>query len=219
MLSDLLDLAERPISVDGDVGQLEQVLLNLVVNAADAMPEGGRLLIRTNIEENTATLEVSDTGSGMTNEVKARIFEPFFTTKEASKGTGLGLSVVHGIITAHGGHIDVQSVVGQGSTFRLVLPVAASDAHVTQMPAVEPGTEIAVGGGERVLLVEDESGAREGLVQVLTMLGYRVRAVGSGSEADALPVEPGFDALLTDYLLPDVLGTDLAVRRSEEHTS
>jgi PAS domain S-box-containing protein len=211
-ISFTLNLAERPIPTDGDVGQLEQVLLNLVVNAADAMPEGGRLVIRTHIEENTATLEVSDTGSGMTDEVKARIFEPFYTTKEASKGTGLGLSVAHGIITGHGGHIEVKSVVGQGSTFRLVLPAAASDAHLTKLPAAEPSTEIAVGGGERVLLVEDEAGAREGLVQVLTMLGYRVTAVGSGSEAGALPAEPGFDALLTDYLLPDVLGTDLAVR-------
>ncbi|MFI5143332.1 MAG: response regulator, partial [Thermoanaerobaculales bacterium] len=139
-------------------------------------------------------------------------FEPFFTTKEASKGTGLGLSVVHGIITSHGGHIDVESVVGQGSTFRLVLPAAATDPGVTPLPAAEPNVGITVGGGERVLLVEDEAGAREGLVQVVTMLGYHVTAVGSGSEANALPVEPGFDVLLTDYLLPDVLGTDLAVQ-------
>jgi PAS domain S-box-containing protein len=207
-----LDLAERPIPVDGDVGQFEQVLVNLVVNAADAMPEGGRLVIRVQSAENTATLEVSDTGSGMTDEVKARIFEPFFTTKEASKGTGLGLSVVHGIMTSHGGRIGVQSVVGQGSTFRLVLPAAASNAHLTQLPTAESVTEIAVGGGERVLVVEDEVGARQGLVQILTMLGYRVTAVGSGSEAAALPAEPGFDALLTDYLLPDVLGTDLAAQ-------
>jgi PAS domain S-box-containing protein len=205
-----LDLAESPIPLDGDAGQLEQVLLNLVVNAADAMADGGRLVIRSRIAESSATLEVSDTGNGMTDEVKARIFEPFFTTKEASKGTGLGLSVVHGIISAHGGHIAVQSVVGQGSTFRLVLPAAASDPHLTQLSATESSTEIAVGGGERVLLVEDEAGAREGLVQVLTMLGYRVTAVGSGNEASALPAEPGFAALLTDYLLPDVLGTDLA---------
>jgi len=206
-----LDFAEHPVPVNGDIRQFEQVLINLVVNAADAMPEGGRLVIRTHIGEGNATLEVSDTGSGMTDEIKARIFEPFFTTKEASKGTGLGLSVVHGIITSHGGHIEVQSVVGHGSTFRLVLPAAATDPGVTPLPAAEPSAEVAVGRGERVLLVEDESGAREGLGQVLTMLGYQVTAAGAGSEACALPTEPEFDVLLTDYLLPDRLGTDLAI--------
>jgi PAS domain S-box-containing protein len=210
-----LELGDGSIPVMGDRGQLEQVLMNLVVNAADAMPQGGRLTIRARTEGGNAILEVMDTGTGMTEETKARLFEPFFTTKDASRGTGLGLSVVHGIVTGHGGSVEAESQVNQGSTFRVVLPTTTNPEAEVEPGAVGDRARLAVGGGERVLVVEDETGAREGLQQVLTMLGYRVTAVGSGAEADALAPEPGFDLLLTDYLLPDVLGTDLAVRLQE----
>jgi len=210
-----LELGDGSIPVMGDRGQLEQVLMNLVVNAADAMPQGGRLTIRARTEGGNAILEVMDTGTGMTEETKARLFEPFFTTKDASRGTGLGLSVVHGIVTGHGGSVEAESQVNQGSTLRVVLPTTTNPEAEVEPGAVGGRARLAVGGGERVLVVEDETGAREGLQQVLTMLGYRVTAVGSGAEADALAPEPGFDLLLTDYLLPDVLGTDLAVRLQE----
>ena len=210
-----LELGDGSIPVMGDRGQLEQVLMNLVVNAADAMPQGGRLTIRARTEGGNAILEVMDTGTGMTEETKARLFEPFFTTKDASRGTGLGLSVVHGIVTGHGGSVEAESQVNQGSTLRVVLPTTTNPEAEVEPGAVGDRARLAVGGGERVLVVEDETGAREGLQQVLTMLGYRVTAVGSGAEADALAPEPGFDLLLTDYLLPDVLGTDLAVRLQE----
>ena len=205
-----LDLAAAPIPLEGDGTHLEQVLMNLVVNAADAMPHGGRLTVRTGVADGIATLEIGDTGTGMDAEVQARIFEPFFTTKEASKGTGLGLAVVHGIVAAHGGRIQVASEVGRGSTFTVLLPVAPAPSASAPVPEATPGPALAVGGGERLLVVEDEAGAREGLVQVLTMLGYRVTPVGSGTEAAALPAQPGFDLLLTDYMLPDTVGTDLA---------
>ncbi len=184
--------------------------MNLVVNAADAMPEGGRLTIRTRLEDGAAALEVADTGTGMSEDVRARVFEPFFTTKDASKGTGLGLSVVHGIVTSHGGRVEAESEVDRGSTFRVVLPVPDQTRAAARPEGRPDRARLAVGGGERVLVVEDEAGAREGLEQVLTMLGYRVTAVGSAAEASALTPADGFDLLLTDYLLPDVPGTDLA---------
>jgi len=206
-----LDLAAGPIPLQGDSGQLEQVLMNLAVNAADAMPGGGPLRIATRVDGQEAILEVVDEGSGMTEDVKARVFEPFFSTKEASKGTGLGLSVVHGIVTGHGGRVEVESAVGRGSVFRVVLPIAAGAAALTgPVSGSEQAPPLAVGGGERVLVVEDEPGAREGLVQLVTMLGYRVTAVGSVAEASALAPEPGFDILLTDLMLPDGFGGDLA---------
>jgi PAS domain S-box-containing protein len=205
-----LDLADGPIPLEADSGQLEQVLMNLVINAGDAMPDGGRLVIRTRLVNADATMEVIDTGTGISEEVRARIFEPFFTTKAASKGTGLGLAVVHGIVANHGGRIDVESEVGRGTTFRVVLPALVVAEGGAAAPAPEEGKELPEGAGERVLLVEDEEGAREGLTELIRMLGYEVTAVGSRAEAIAVPSQPGFDLLLTDLMLPDVMGTDLA---------
>ncbi len=199
------------LSVDADRGQLQQVLMNLTLNAADAMPDGGRLVIRTGaLGEGEVWLSVEDTGVGIPDAIRDRIFEPFFTTKEPGKGTGLGLSVVHGIITRHGGRIEVESRVSEGSTFRVVLPRAASG----DSPAVERTAEPASGGrpgrSERVLLVEDDQAAREGLLDILLSLGYGVVATGSGEEAARLPAEEPFDLLLTDLMLPGMLGPRLA---------
>lgn len=194
----------------GDRGQLGQVLLNLVTNAADAMPDGGRIALRAGrAGASEAFVEIADTGVGIPGEVKARMFEPFFTTKEAGHGTGLGLAVVDSIVTAHGGRVSVQSVLGAGSTFRVTLPLRTEPAvAVAQIPSdVAP---LAEGRGERVLLVEDEDGAREALRETLTSLGYDVLAVVSAEDAGLVSAEPEYELLLTDQMLPGAAGIDLA---------
>lgn len=198
------------IPVLGDRGQLGQVALNLVANAVDAMPDGGRITLRVGLAgPGEAVFEVADTGCGMPEEVKTRIFEPFFTTKQAGHGTGLGLAVVDSIARAHGGRVSVESAPGCGSTFRVILPVhvAATRAEVRTPPALPP---VARGHGERVLVVEDEEGAREALRETLESLGYHVEALASAEEAGLLPAEPEFDLLLTDQMLPGAAGIDLA---------
>src|SRR4029077_4805340 len=151
-------------------------LLNLAINARDAMPGGGTLTLRAGCDSGEAFLEVKDTGHGLDEATRARIFEPFFTTKEMGKGSGLGLAVVHGIVEQHSGRIEVQSQPGEGSCFRVVLP---QSLHVG-LPTVEAidDEELRVGSG-RVLLVEDEEGVRTGLQELLKMIGYEVIAVGS----------------------------------------
>jgi len=192
--------------VDGDAGQLQQVIMNLVVNAKDAMPSGGTLTVRTRRVGGEAVLEVIDTGHGMDEETRVHLFEPFFTTKGV--GTGLGLSVVHGIAEQHGGRVEVESVPGEGSVFRVILPAMPAPDEVAEEPSDE--TEVPRGNGERVLIVEDEDGARQGLTELLTILGYAVTAVGSGEEAGVLPAEPAPDLLLTDLMLPGIDGAALA---------
>jgi len=194
--------------VDGDTGQLQQVLMNLAVNAKDAMPGGGTLTVRTKRSDGEAVLEVIDTGHGMDEEARSHLFEPFFTTKEIGKGTGLGLSVAHGLVEQHGGRIEVESVPGEGSVFRVILPAMPAPDEAADEPSEE--TEVPRGHGERVLIVEDEDGARKGLAELLTILGYAVTAVGSGEEAGVLPVEPAPDLLLTDLMLPGIDGAALA---------
>jgi len=202
------DLAGERLVVEGDRGQLQQVLTNLVLNARDAMPEGGVLTVATGRSAGEAWLEVRDTGVGMEPEVKERIFEPFFSTKGRERGTGLGLAVVHGIVLRHGGRIEVESTPASGSRFRVVLPAAHMlDAGADAAPA--EAVDLAQGNGERVLVVEDEDGAREGLRQLLELLGYRVVAVASGEEARVQFAEDPFDVLLTDYVLPGVDGMTL----------
>jgi two-component system cell cycle sensor histidine kinase/response regulator CckA len=211
-----VELADAPAAVDADRGQLEQVLVNLVVNALDAMTDGGRLVVRVGCERpDSAWLEVEDNGAGIPEEIRERIFEPFFTTKGRGKGTGLGLSVVHGIVTQHGGRMELESHEGTGTRFRVVLPRAGSGEfpRVTEAPAV--AEELPSGAGERILVVEDEPGAREGLKEILAALGYEAVAVGSGAEAEALPDAPGFALLLTDLMLPDTPGHALAARLAQ----
>jgi PAS domain S-box-containing protein len=204
------DLAPQPLPIIADRGQIEQVIVNLAMNASDAMPEGGVLKVGSGGDAEGVWLEVTDTGVGMAEDVQARIFEPFFTTKDLSKGTGLGLAVVHGIVTQHRGRVDVRSAVGKGTTFRVTLPGALSASPEALAAPASRERQLPGGGGERILVVEDEDGARESLLEMLTLLGYRAIGVDSGEEAGIIPAEPGFDVLLTDLVLPGIHGFDLA---------
>jgi nitrogen-specific signal transduction histidine kinase/CheY-like chemotaxis protein len=210
-----------------DPTQLCQVLMNLAVNARDAMPEGGTLTLATANREadaawcagrvgarpgRYAVLSVSDTGCGMTPEVQARIFEPFFTTKEVGQGTGLGLAVVFGIVQAHGGWIDVASTPGRGSRFEVCLPAAEAAA-----PVAEAAPPPARGAGECVLVVDDEELVRNLARSVLERRGFRVLTAADGEEAlaayRARPTE--IDAVLLDLTMPRLGGLQ-ALRRLRE---
>ncbi len=209
-----IELMEKPLPIEADRGQLDQVLLNLVVNASDAMPDGGRLAIRIGCDDEAeGWLEVTDTGCGIGEEIRDRIFEPFFTCKGVGKGTGLGLAVAHGIVARLGGRIEVESAVGKGSSFKVWLPIAESD-ELTVAPWPSPPTadELVTGSGERILVVEDEDGAREGLRDILLNLGYDVTAAGSSEEAIPLADSSEFELLLTDLLLPGLSGVELATK-------
>jgi PAS domain S-box-containing protein len=223
-----IDLATRVTpalwSVRADPTQIEQVLMNLAVNARDAMPRGGQLAIRTACvprgsagspqpEQDFVLIEVSDTGEGIEPEVQDRIFEPFFTTKELGKGTGLGLATVHGIVEQSGGHLKVTSAVGIGSTFHVFLPRAKEDA-----PTQAQGDEGAAPprGTETILLVEDDGQVRELVSRSLGKSGYRVISAGNGEEAlELLGTPVAFQMLFTDVVLPGMSGPMLAERVAE----
>ena len=206
-----IDLAEQELPLDADRGQLQQVIINLAVNAADAMPEGGRLVIRTGADgAQQVWLSLGDSGHGIPEAIRDRVFEPFFTTKGAGKGTGLGLSVVQGIVTQHHGRIEVQSTAGAGTTFTVTLPGAGAGADIAALEVPSPVLDRVSGAGERILVVEDEEGTREGLRDLLTILGYQGIAVGSAEDAEELPAEEPFDVLLTDLMLPGATGPQLA---------
>lgn len=198
---------ELPIRADR--GQLEQVVMNLAVNAADAMSGGGVLTVRTGDgNDGRVWLEVADTGHGIPEDVLEHIFDPFFTTKPAAEGTGLGLSVVHAIVAQHQGTVDVESTLGVGTTFRVHLPrrqVGSAGAK----PGASPLPAGLTGGGRRVLLVEDEAGARQVLAESLSVLGFEVVAVSTIAAARSLPTAPGFSVLLCDVVLPDGAGNEL----------
>jgi len=211
-------------SVKADPGQIEQVIMNLAVNARDAMPEGGRLIIKTeNVtldEEHCKVipearpgkfvcLSVTDTGVGMDKETLQHIFEPFFTTKEGGKGTGLGLSVVYGIVKQHEGWIDVSSVPGRGATFKVYLPVFYGEREAEQQEAIS-WRELQ-GSGKRILLVEDEAGVRKFATGVLGENGYEVFEAASAKEAmDIFEREKGrFHLVFSDVVLPDKNGLQL----------
>jgi two-component system cell cycle sensor histidine kinase/response regulator CckA len=215
-------------SVLFDPGQCEQIILNLAINARDAMPGGGKLTIETaqlRLDEEYARvhagvrpgdyvlLAVSDTGLGMSNEVRAHIFEPFFTTKELGKGTGLGLAMVYGAVSQNGGRIEVYSEPGQGTTFKLYLPRADGP---NAPPRPEPDEELPR-GSETILLVEDDDAVRALAIQMLEQQSYRVHAFGAGAEAlRALGelAEP-IDLLITDVVMPGLNGRTLADRVKE----
>jgi len=210
--------------VYADPGQLHQVLVNLAVNARDAMPEGGRLTIETaNITLEAPVprtfgdvppgayvmLAVSDTGCGMDAETQAHIFEPFFTTKEAGKGTGLGLSTVYGIVQQSGGHIWVYSEPGRGAVFKIYLPRVADVSAPLAPPAAAAG---APGGSETVLVVEDDEQVRALMASTLRSSGYRVLEASDGIQALlVLGQHAGpLDLLVTDVVLPGMSGRDVA---------
>jgi CheY-like chemotaxis protein len=210
--------------VNADPGQIEQVLVNLAVNARDAMPEGGSMTIDTanvDVDADVAAvrppmqpgphvrLRVSDTGVGMSAEVRARVFDPFFTTKPKGTGSGLGLATVYGIVTQAGGHVDVYSELGLGTTFNVFLPRAEStepdDAERHAAPAPAKGTET-------VLVVEDENGVRELTCRMLDRNGYTVLEAASGSDAIGMLRDLGgrVDLLVTDVVMPQMGGREVA---------
>jgi PAS domain S-box-containing protein len=210
-----------------DRGQVEQVILNLVVNARDATPGRGRIVIRTaNVRLDNAYLErhleavagphvmlsVSDTGSGMTPEVKARLFEPFFTTKPLGKGTGLGLSVVYGIVKQSGGYVSVYSEPGMGTVFRIYFPEISPAEGVAHAPEAPPDLA-SFRGSETVLLVEDAAPVRRFAALALESQGYAVAEAGNGVEAlEVLDSRPDIRIVLTDVVMPDMGGAALAGR-------
>jgi signal transduction histidine kinase len=210
-----------------DHGQLEQVIINLVVNARDAMPSGGTITIRTachpepfgsaqsKLREGPASrvaLTVSDTGAGIPPEIRERIFEPFFTTKEPGKGTGLGLSMVYGIVQQSGGTIDLESAPGKGTTFRIEFPM--SDAGKPAQRAMAEGERIPR-GTESVLLIEDEPELRELARRTLEELGYHVIAPEHTEDGLAMGISHKVDLLLTDVVMPVMSGPTIVRRLAD----
>jgi two-component system cell cycle sensor histidine kinase/response regulator CckA len=216
--------------VKADPGQIEQILLNLAVNARDAMPSGGKLTIETanvTLKETNGQdpmgptpghyvmISIGDTGLGMTQEVKERIFEPFFTTKEIGKGTGLGLSMVYGIVQQSGGHIGVDSEPGEGATFRIYLPrvdepvVGVDEKEIGELPL----------GNETILVVEDEEEVRKLVARSLKKQGYNVLEASQGKEVFSLCEEQGgpIHLMVTDVVMPEMTGVELAKRIKQVH--
>ncbi|MDM8521864.1 PAS domain S-box protein [Desulfococcaceae bacterium HSG8] len=218
----------RPVRAD--IGQIEQVIMNLAVNAQDAMPEGGRLIMETAMaeldEEYAASrpgvqpgsyvmLAVSDTGSGMDEETRGQIFEPFFSTK-GERGTGLGLATVYGIVKQHGGNIWVYSEPGKGTTFKVYLPVS-EDVHVETEPLEKPARNQR--GSETILLVEDSEQVRDLTHTILERQGYTILMAGNGAEALAVLASHGghVHLLLTDVVMPGMNGKELFAKAAEKY--
>ncbi|MEO7361581.1 MAG: PAS domain-containing protein, partial [Gemmatimonadaceae bacterium] len=209
--------------VKADRGQVEQIVMNLAVNARDAMPKGGRLSIETaNIELDElyqkshfdakpgsyVALIVSDSGTGMTSEVRARLFEPFFTTKEVGRGTGLGLATVHGIVKQTGGTVNVYSEVGKGTSIKVYFPMVTGTATVAEPVTASPPHS----SSEAVLVVEDEAGLRELIPRLLRRQGYTVHVAENADAAQQLFNTYQIDVLLTDVVMPGASGPELTAR-------
>ncbi len=227
-----LQLHLQPVDpVRADRGQLEQVVLNLAINAGDAMPHGGRLRMETStvdVDEVTARrhspmsagrwvrLRVTDTGTGMTQQTQARIFEPFFSTKERGKGTGLGLATVYGIVKQSGGFIWVDSAIGSGTTFDIYLPTV--DAVIEPIAVHSAPHPIPVGGSQTILVAEDDGAVRRLLRDVLTAQGYTVLEARDGEEAlrSASLHDGAIHLLVADVVMPGLSGRDLAGRLAAE---
>lgn len=222
---------DEAIMIDADIAQLEQVLMNLVVNARDAMPDGGQILIATALAEldetycasregvnpgGYAMLAVTDTGAGMDPETRDRIFEPFFTTKDVSKGTGLGLSTVYGIVKQHGGNVWVYSEAGRGTTFRIYLPLSPVD--VKPQPA-RPQAAPSTPRTATILVVEDDPAVRKLAVTILRNHGYQVLVAEGGQHAlTAARNHPGIiDLLLTDVIMPKMKGPAVFEQIAQTH--
>jgi PAS domain S-box-containing protein len=209
-------------SIKADRGQLEQIVMNLALNARDAMPHGGTLTVETaNVELDDhpptshaevirgsyVVLNVTDTGSGMTPQVQARLFEPFFTTKEVGKGTGLGLATVHGIVTRAGGTVGVYSEVGRGSSLKVYFPAAVGLEAAAEIPGPSTASRA---GTETILVVEDADGLRELTKRLLERQGYTVLIAADATEALSIfDARSGIDVLLTDVVMPGASGPEL----------
>jgi two-component system cell cycle sensor histidine kinase/response regulator CckA len=214
-------------AVRADAGQLEQVIMNMAINAHDAMPNGGKFMLETaNISFDQESVDrypelkagdyvmlaLSDTGMGMSAEVKARVFEPFFSTKAVGQGTGLGLSTCYGIIKQSGGHISVYSELARGATFKIYLPQVEQQAKIPTHPLASPGLPR---GTETILLVEDDPALREMAATLLRRLGYTVLAASNGIEALSLKQQRDIghvDLLFTDVVMPHMSGKELSER-------
>ncbi|MDH7568736.1 MAG: response regulator [Armatimonadota bacterium] len=220
--------SEAPALVLADAAQMEQVVMNLVLNARDAMPDGGRLVVRTEHVQLDSPLSsvgceippgsyvrvsVEDTGCGMAPETMERIFEPFFTTKAPGKGTGLGLASVYGIVQQTRGYIRVESVCGKGSTFEVYLPPAEREPAARVSGAGQGGAEVAKRSAT-ILLVEDDPAVRDAIAETLTVSGFKVVVARSGEEAveEAQRRPDGFDLLVTDVVMPGMNGGETAER-------
>ena len=222
------DLADDLPFIEADPAQLDQVIINLAVNARDAMPEGGDLVIATNAAlhgqaqaegttingRDCVRISVSDSGVGMDEETKSKIFEPFFTTKEKGKGTGLGLATIHGIVNQNGWHIEVASAPGKGSTFQIYIPTSKKEAPPYEQPPANP----MLNGTETILFVEDETEVRTIITGFLKQAGYSVLQAHDGAEALELSNSKNtqFDLLLTDVIMPKMGGKKLADRLREQ---
>ncbi len=222
-----MDLAADLKAVRADRSQLEQVFMNLCVNARDAMPQGGLLRIQTanaSLDEeycrrhvygrpgNYVRLTVSDSGTGMDQPTIERIFEPFFTTKEVGKGTGLGLATALGVVNQHGGSIEVDSTLGVGTSFHVYLPVSQSAADQESQPAETP----VVGGTETILVADDHDGARDTSREILEKLGYRIILVRDGEEAVErfMSNSAQVSLLILDVVMPRLTGPDAYAKMS-----
>ncbi len=208
-------------ALEGDSVQLEQALLNLCINARDAMPGGGTLLIETRDISSPAdggapdsrgpggfiALSVADTGAGIPPEIRPRIFEPFFSTKEPGKGTGMGLAMVYGIVSRHGGRIDVASAVGSGTTFRILLPASPGDV---ELPASQDPLPVLPRGSETILFVDDEGALRALAREMLGGLGYTILTARNGVEALKLFMErrKEIDLVILDLIMPEMGGVE-----------
>jgi signal transduction histidine kinase/CheY-like chemotaxis protein len=211
-------LADEPMFMRVDPSQIQQVLINLAVNARDAMPDGGRLTIVVDEDASGETpcvrITVSDTGVGIEPELLPHVFEPFFTTKDVGRGTGLGLPTCFGIVAQHGGRILLESELGRGTTVRVLLPRFVAPAQAAEAKAA-PRSDILPKGQEAILLVEDESRVRALAAQVLRAQGYHVVEAADGDEAvgAAAAHDPGeLHLLVTDMLMPRMRGSEVAAR-------
>jgi two-component system cell cycle sensor histidine kinase/response regulator CckA len=212
-----LELAPHPLHVSGDKSQLEQVLVNLVVNARDAISDGGSIVVRLTRggeQKPYARLEVSDNGPGMPAEVLDRVFDPFFTTKPVGAGTGLGLSVVYGVVSAHDGLVHIESAIGHGTSVRVDLPLSAKPeslvASANPVDDTPEGTEQGTTRGELVLLVEDEAAVRRTVQRLLEHAGYTVIAATHGAEALTLwhAHSANVRVVLSDVRMPVMSGPE-----------
>jgi len=191
--------------VSGDPSELREALTNFVLNALDAMPNGGTLGLATSSAEGQVEISVADTGVGIPADIRHKIFDPFFTTK-GPKGNGLGLSMAYGIVSRHGGRITVESEEGRGTTFRLVFPAAEVVAEAVSSPAAAPVAAVAL----RCLVVDDEELVAGVLGDMLVSAGHRVEVVRSGQDAVARFDAERFDLVLTDLAMPGMTGWEVA---------